>query len=365
MPTPDKSSPNRVGIRNSTDYSPFGVELDGRTVSVDGYRFGYQGSEKDNEFKGEGNSYTTEFRQLDPRLGRWLTLDPIPHYYQSPFCGFDNNPILFVDPDGTTVNGDYYGKKGNYLGSDGKNDDKVYVVTNVKYKTINVMGKNSLTGKIVVVGTRKVFDYEESNSKKLNVKHSEFAIVANIIKQEGGTSTDAEELLWIAHTSNNAAGKSDMSLYEKLNTGFSTVAKADKTQLSKTSKSNSAIWARAAAIDVYLGGKDPTGGATLWDGTDFLAWGLKSPNGTPQNKFEEYNKITIAKDIYTNYLNAQRSVYGSHVSYNGVKYNLPSAVFIDKANWKTGDFIYRTGAKTSKSLVATGSKGQTIFWKKV
>ena len=36
---------NRVGIRNSTDYSPFGVELDGRTVSLEGYRFGYQGSE--------------------------------------------------------------------------------------------------------------------------------------------------------------------------------------------------------------------------------------------------------------------------------------------------------------------------------
>jgi hypothetical protein len=29
-------SPNRVGIRNSSDYSPFGVELDGKSVSVDG-----------------------------------------------------------------------------------------------------------------------------------------------------------------------------------------------------------------------------------------------------------------------------------------------------------------------------------------
>ena len=67
---PFKFPPNRVGIRNSTDYSPFGVELDGRTVSVEGYRFGYQGSEKDNEFKGEVNSYTTEFRQLNPRLER-------------------------------------------------------------------------------------------------------------------------------------------------------------------------------------------------------------------------------------------------------------------------------------------------------
>lgn len=48
-----------------TKYSPFVVELAGSTVSDFGYRFGYQGSEKDNEFKGEVNSYTTEFRQLD------------------------------------------------------------------------------------------------------------------------------------------------------------------------------------------------------------------------------------------------------------------------------------------------------------
>ncbi len=71
-------------------------------MSLDGYRFGYQGSEKDNEFKGEGNSYTTEFRQLDPRLGRWLTIDPKASKYpnESPYIAFRNNPIYFSDPRG-------------------------------------------------------------------------------------------------------------------------------------------------------------------------------------------------------------------------------------------------------------------------
>jgi RHS repeat-associated protein len=97
----------RVGIRNSTDYSPFGVELDGRTVSLEGYRFGYQGSEKDNEFKGEGNSYTTEFRQLDPRLGRWLSVDPLfaKFPWQSSYCAFNNCPILLCDPLGLEAEG--------------------------------------------------------------------------------------------------------------------------------------------------------------------------------------------------------------------------------------------------------------------
>ena len=91
----------RVGIRTCSDYSPFGVELDGRTVSG-GYRYGYQGSEKDAELKGNGNSYTTEFRQLDPRLGRWLSIDQKTSKFpnESPYVYVANTPIICVDPDG-------------------------------------------------------------------------------------------------------------------------------------------------------------------------------------------------------------------------------------------------------------------------
>jgi hypothetical protein len=38
-----------VGITNSSDYSPFGVQLDGRTESGDKYRYGFNGGEKINE----------------------------------------------------------------------------------------------------------------------------------------------------------------------------------------------------------------------------------------------------------------------------------------------------------------------------
>jgi len=34
-----------------------------------GYRYAFNGMEKDDEVKGSGNSYTTEFRQYDSRLG--------------------------------------------------------------------------------------------------------------------------------------------------------------------------------------------------------------------------------------------------------------------------------------------------------
>jgi RHS repeat-associated protein len=69
-----------------------------RGFSSDAYKYGFNGMEKDDEMKGEGNSYTTEFRQHDPRIGRWLSVDPIVYEWQSMYCAFNNNPVIFMDP---------------------------------------------------------------------------------------------------------------------------------------------------------------------------------------------------------------------------------------------------------------------------
>ena len=88
-----------VGIRNISDYSPFGVLLKERTVENEFFRRSFNGMEVDNEVKGKGNSYTTEFRQYDPRLGRWLSVDPLTTKYPwiTPYAAFNNNPIYFID----------------------------------------------------------------------------------------------------------------------------------------------------------------------------------------------------------------------------------------------------------------------------
>jgi RHS repeat-associated protein len=96
----------RVGIRNISDYSPFGVLLAERAVENEFFRTGFQGSERDDEVKGDGNSYTTELRQLDPRLGRWLSIDPKTNTYESPYVSMGNNPIFFNDPFGDTLKTD-------------------------------------------------------------------------------------------------------------------------------------------------------------------------------------------------------------------------------------------------------------------
>jgi RHS repeat-associated protein len=61
--------------------------------------------EQDNELKGDGNSYTTLFRQYDPRVGRWMSTDPLESYFphQSPYVGLDNNPIYYVDTEGDSA----------------------------------------------------------------------------------------------------------------------------------------------------------------------------------------------------------------------------------------------------------------------
>jgi RHS repeat-associated protein len=84
------------------------------------YSYAFNGMETDKEVSGTGNSYTTQFRQYDPRLGRWKSLDPLAGKYpgQSPFAAFNNNPLYFVDPlglEGEPTGGDDDIKKGNDL----------------------------------------------------------------------------------------------------------------------------------------------------------------------------------------------------------------------------------------------------------
>jgi hypothetical protein len=76
----------------------FVLEEDNRIETA--YRFGFNGQEKDNEVSGEGNSYTAEFWQYDPRLGRRFNVDPVVKPWESPYAAFANNPIWLVDKNG-------------------------------------------------------------------------------------------------------------------------------------------------------------------------------------------------------------------------------------------------------------------------
>jgi RHS repeat-associated protein len=79
-----------------TDYYPFGMPMPGRSLlDAEGYRYAFQGQEKDPETGKEA----FELRLWDSRIGRWLTTDPY-REFSSPYLGMGNNPISRIDPDG-------------------------------------------------------------------------------------------------------------------------------------------------------------------------------------------------------------------------------------------------------------------------
>ncbi|WP_291914250.1 RHS repeat-associated core domain-containing protein [Chitinophaga sp. CB10] len=86
-------------ILSAQDYAPFGMGLWGRGVNDGRYRYGFNGKENDNEVKGEGNQIAFEARIYDPRIGRFLSVDPLTMDYpeNSPYQFAGNSPISLID----------------------------------------------------------------------------------------------------------------------------------------------------------------------------------------------------------------------------------------------------------------------------
>ncbi|SFE91077.1 RHS repeat-associated core domain-containing protein [Chitinophaga sp. CF118] len=86
-------------VVSSQEYYPFGMQMPGRGFSSGKYRYGFNGKENDNEVKGEGNQVNFEARAYDPRLGKFLSIDPLTKNYpnNSPYIFAANNPITLVD----------------------------------------------------------------------------------------------------------------------------------------------------------------------------------------------------------------------------------------------------------------------------
>lgn len=68
-------------------------------------RYGFQGQESDNEIKGNGNSVNFKYRVHDPRLGRFLSIDPLYKDYpwNSPYAFSENKVIRYVELEGLEI----------------------------------------------------------------------------------------------------------------------------------------------------------------------------------------------------------------------------------------------------------------------
>lgn len=90
-------------VLQAQDYYPFGMLTPGRRWSSGNeYRFGFQGEESDDEIYGDNNSYAFEYRLHDPRLGRFLSVDPLATSYpwNSTYAFSENRVIDGVELEG-------------------------------------------------------------------------------------------------------------------------------------------------------------------------------------------------------------------------------------------------------------------------
>ncbi len=168
-----------------SDYYPFGMPMPGRNANSGDYRYGFNGMEKDDNVKGLGNSYTTEFRQYDLRVGRWLSLDPLMAEFpwQSPYVDFDNTPIYFVDIKGleaeTTIVGE--NDDGTYTVLDWIDDGKTDIITQSGEKIGNSLTTHSFVSDngCAVEGAQinlndnsgQIFFNDEINRGKIDLWH--------------------------------------------------------------------------------------------------------------------------------------------------------------------------------------------------
>ncbi|MFN6117597.1 MAG: RHS repeat-associated core domain-containing protein, partial [Flavobacteriales bacterium] len=90
-------------LMSAQGYEPFGSLLPGRNDSSSSYNYGFQGQLKDDEINGAtGTSYAFEYRIHDPRVGRFLSIDPLaaefPH--NSPYAFSENRVLDAIELEG-------------------------------------------------------------------------------------------------------------------------------------------------------------------------------------------------------------------------------------------------------------------------
>lgn len=137
-----------------------------------------------------------------------MSVDPLAEMQpnKTPYHYCSNNPINRTDPTGM-IDGDYYSNKGNWLGHDGNDDNKVYVLNsesspNYKNETVNWGGKlsethasnlkqNSQEAKMPGKITHSLDSGQNASADKYNMYDKEIAVATHLFNREISNGTAA------------------------------------------------------------------------------------------------------------------------------------------------------------------------------
>ena len=105
-------------------------------------------------------------RYYSSELSVWLSVDPMADKYPSlsPYTYCANNPVKLVDPNGEEI-GDFFDENGVFLGSDGKDDGNIYIISQEVWDRYAECDKNdNLTGILTEPEWRDMYTRQPSQA---------------------------------------------------------------------------------------------------------------------------------------------------------------------------------------------------------
>lgn len=121
------------------DYMPFGEEIDTATTSQRNINYNYGGDTVRQKFTAYERDNESDLDFAQARMysyshGRFTSVDPLKESAKAEnpqtwnrYSYSYNNPYKFTDPTGK-IPGDYYDREGEYIGTDGIQDNKIYLL---------------------------------------------------------------------------------------------------------------------------------------------------------------------------------------------------------------------------------------------